>query len=332
MNYMRNILAVTMSAGLLFMTGSAFAQGKKSFDAASVKVAAPLDMAKLTAAAQRGEMPDIGVHAGPGSIDIKYTSLKELIAYAYKLKPYQITCPDWMSSQRFDILAKYPSGATKADVPEMLKSLLAERFKLVAHMESKEQPVLGLVVAKGGPKLVEAQGTPVAIDESKELAAGEQQQDTPDGPVRMKMDMKTGGGTLDMGTKGKVTFGLNQATMSLKMDADQITMGGFVEMVTQFSQMLGGSTKTVVDMTNLKGNYKIALDFPLAEILKMAQAAGMDISAANVPGAPGAGAASEPGSGSLFESIAALGLKMENRKAVIDQLVVDKAEKTPTEN
>src|ERR1039458_5970133 len=80
-------------------------------------------------------------------------SLKRLILTAYKLKPYQVSGPDWMDSVRFDILSKIPEGGTKDQVPEMLQALLAERFKLTAHRETKEQPVYGLVVGKDGPKL-----------------------------------------------------------------------------------------------------------------------------------------------------------------------------------
>ena len=61
-----------------------------------------------------------------------------------------------MKTERFDILAKMPEGATKEQVPEMLQSLLAERFGLTFHKEMREQPVYAPVVAKGGPKLKES--------------------------------------------------------------------------------------------------------------------------------------------------------------------------------
>ena len=83
-------------------------------------------------------------------------SLADLIRVAYRVKPYQLSGPDWMTAERFDVLAKMPEGATREQVPEMLKALLAEPFKLAVHRESKEHAVYALVVGKGGPKLKES--------------------------------------------------------------------------------------------------------------------------------------------------------------------------------
>lgn len=74
------------------------------------------------------------------------------MSYAYGVKPYQITGPDWLATMRFDIVAKMPEGSKK-DAPKMLQALLEERFKLTTHRASAEHPVLALVVGKGGPKL-----------------------------------------------------------------------------------------------------------------------------------------------------------------------------------
>jgi uncharacterized protein (TIGR03435 family) len=87
----------------------------------------------------------------------------------------------------------------------------------------------------------------------------------------------------------------------------------------------------VIDMTGLQGHYNVAIDFSLADLLKMAQAVGVNIPAAPGGGAPGGLAASDPGaSSSLADAVKALGLKLESRKAPIEQLVVDNADKTPT--
>jgi uncharacterized protein (TIGR03435 family) len=107
-------------------------------------------------------------------------------------------------------------------------------------------------------------------------------------------------------------------------------------MLTQFSKMGGGSGRQVVDMTELKGNYQVAIDFALTDLLQMARSAGFDIPAGG-PGGPGAGpaeAASDPGgaASSITTAVQALGLKLEPRKAMVDQLIVDHVEKTPTEN
>ena len=105
---------------------------------------------------------------------------------------------------------------------------------------------------------------------------------------------------------------------------------------------MGGSTgREVVDETGLKGNYQTAVNISLADLLAAARAQGMNIpTPPPSPGAQGAPAnapavpeASEPSGGSsIYDSVQALGLKLEPRKATIEQLTVDHVEKTPTEN
>src|ERR1017187_1954081 len=81
-------------------------------------------------------------------VDVRYMSLYNLLLTAYRLKPFQLAGPDWLKTQRFDIEAKLPEGAAKNRVPEMLQALLAERFKLAVHRETKDQQVYALVVGK----------------------------------------------------------------------------------------------------------------------------------------------------------------------------------------
>ena len=122
-----------------------------AFEVASIKPAAPLN---------RGQIFSGQAHAGmkvdAARVDIGSMSLADLIRVAYRVKPYQISGPDWMASERFDVLAKLPEGASSGQVPEMLQALLAERFKLAVHRESKEHAVYALVVGKNGPKLKES--------------------------------------------------------------------------------------------------------------------------------------------------------------------------------
>jgi hypothetical protein len=69
-----------------------------------------------------------GLHVEGARVDLGMMSLTTLILLAYKVEPFQITGPDFPPLTRFDIQAKMPAGATKAQVPEMLQALLAERF------------------------------------------------------------------------------------------------------------------------------------------------------------------------------------------------------------
>ena len=62
----------------------------------------------------------------------------------------------WRGDGRWDIKAKLSDGASQDHVPEMMLSLLVERFKLAAHHEDRESPAYELVVDKGGPKFKEA--------------------------------------------------------------------------------------------------------------------------------------------------------------------------------
>jgi len=251
-----------------------------------------------------------------------------------------------MAATRFDIVAKMPAGSKKEDAPKMLQTLLEERFKLTTHRASAEHPVLALVAGKGGPKLKASAEKPVAIDESAPLKPGELKMDSAEGPVRVKVDVATGSSVIDMGLQGKMSYRLDPATRTFHIDFSMVTMTGFADMITQLFTQLGGTGgRQVMDMTGIQGNYDASIELSLAEILAMARAAGADIPAGPPPGAPGgapggpggpgnAPVASDPGGGgtSLTDAVQSMGLKLESRKATVDQLIVDRIEKTPTEN
>jgi uncharacterized protein (TIGR03435 family) len=333
-NDMRKVLRrFTVVWCLAWAVAVAPAQTKPTFEVASVKPTA-LDMAKLMAGVQNGEMPRVGPRVDGARAEYIFMALKDLISLAYKVKPYQITGPDWMASQRFDIIAKLPDGASKDDVPMMLQALLADRFKLALHRESKEGPVLALVVGKGGPKMRESPEAPKPIDADAPLAPGERQIDGPDGPMRMTVN-RNGSSTMNMGAKGTVSYSMDPATRSMKIEASQVTTGGLADMLSSFSQLTGGGQQ-VKDMTGLTGNYQVAFSFSLEDLINMARAQGVAVP--NLPAAASAAAmpadaASDPGgSSSLVQAVQSMGLKLESRKAMVEQLVIDHVEKTPTEN
>jgi len=145
-----------------------------------------------------------------------------------------------------------------------------------------------------------------------------------------------------MGLQGKMSYSLNPATQSFHIDFSMTTMAGFADMITQlFTQLSGGTGgRQVVDMTGIKGNYDATVELSLAEMIAMARAAGADIPT-GVPGEPAGGGrgnapavASDPSGGgsSLTDAVQSMGLKLESRKATVDQFIVDHIEKTPTEN
>jgi uncharacterized protein (TIGR03435 family) len=316
---------------LILLAAFASAQPKPAFEVASVRPTT-LDLQQLAAQARSGQIPRIGPRVDGARAEYIFVSLKELIILAYNVKPYQITGPDWLGGQRFDIQAKIPDGASRDDVPKMLQSLLEERFQLQLHRETKEHPVLALVVGKGGPKLKEAAEAPKPIDPNAPLAPGERQIDGPDGPVRMTVNPNGGGATMNMGAKGTITYRADPATRSLNLDASQTTMAGLADMLTSFSQASAGVP--VKDMTGLTGYYQVALSFSLEDLANIARAQGYDVP--NRPAeAPSAGlpeASTPAGSTTLFQAVHSLGLNLEPRKAMIEQLIIDHIEKTPTAN
>jgi uncharacterized protein (TIGR03435 family) len=138
-------------AALLF----ALAQGP-GFEVASIKPAPPPSQGRMM----------VGVKRDAGRVTYSGMPLKMLITTAYRVKPYQVSGPGWLDSERFEIVAKLPEGANAEQIPEMLQALLAERFGLKLHRETKELPVLALVVGKNGPKLEEVDAPPAAASPS----------------------------------------------------------------------------------------------------------------------------------------------------------------------
>ena len=337
---MRVRLAGLVVAGAL-LCGVAQAQlqthtAKPEFDVASVHVSAPLDRAKLAAQMQAGQMPNFGMHLDGLRAEYNYMTLKQLIVAAYKVKPYEITSPDWMDTEHYDIVARMPEGSTRDDAAPMLKSLLEDRFHLEAHTESQDRPVLALVVAKGGPKLKDSPA-PEPIDESAPLKQGERKMDLPDGPARMTITVDPNKGmaqVVNMGTRGTYNQKIDFAAMTAQIDGTGVSMAGFVDMLSQIMQIGGGPSKPVIDETGLKGHYEVALNLSLADLMAAARAQGGGPQGGSPGGNGAAPQASDPGGAgsTVYASVEKLGLKLNSQKAVVQQLVVDSADKTPTEN
>ena len=105
-----------------------------------------------------------------------------------------------------------------------------------------------------------------------------------------------------------------------------MTMANFADMLTRCD---AGDGRVVVDMTGLAGHYEVALDIPIA---KMGGIAGTSVPNPNVQESRPAEIASDPGGGSVLRSLRSLGLNLEDRKMLVEQLIIDHAEKVPTEN
>jgi uncharacterized protein (TIGR03435 family) len=229
-----------------------------------------------------------------------------------------------------------PDGSTKDDAPAMLQTLLAERFKLAVHRDKEEHKVLALIAAKSGPKLKESPTAPADIDPNTPLQPGERKIDSDEGPVIMKTNTD-GSMNMNMGKRGTFTENFDMSSQSMHIDASTMTMDGLADMLTTMMQMGGSGGPQVVDKTGLKGNYQISLDLSLASLIAAAQAqAGVGAGPVSAGGASAvnpANTASDPeGGNNVGSSLGQMGLKLEERKATVERLVVDHMEKTPAED
>jgi len=84
--------------------------------------------------------------------------LKAVIQWAYHMQAIQVSGPGWLESDRFDINAKSSGPVPTERLRQMTQTLLAERFKLTFHKETKEMPAYVVTVAKGGHKLKQSEG------------------------------------------------------------------------------------------------------------------------------------------------------------------------------
>ena len=128
------------------VSGAIHAQEPK-FEVASVKALPPGSrFAPMTQDATRFTAPS--------------TNLWVLVARAYGVDADQVMAPDWLNTSMYSVAANIPDGATKEQFSLMLQNLLAERFRLTVHRETKVIDGYELVVGKGGSKLKEAEPGP----------------------------------------------------------------------------------------------------------------------------------------------------------------------------
>jgi uncharacterized protein (TIGR03435 family) len=275
-----------------------------AFEVASIKPAEPLNAERMMAGQQR-----ITVNVDAARVDFSDISLAELIRAAYRVKLYQISGPDWVTTSRFNVVAKLPEGAKAEQVPEMLRTLLAERFHLVLHDSSKEMPVYALVAGKDGPKLKESPPD-----------------DAPDAPAPAANDSRPGAGARNLspmsteGPNGSTRMSVGQNGLHLEMK--KMTLPSLIDWLSRFTD------RPVVDQTELTGHYDLTLNVSRDEMLNAARNAGMAVDAARR--APDG--ATDPGGDSVFASLQKVGLKLDPRRLPVTLLVVDRMDRTPTEN
>lgn len=320
----------------LLPAGAVLAQStadQLTFEVASVKPAEPQTPGRMM----------VGMRGGPGTPDpgqatFSNVTQRVLLARAYGVQDYQISGPGWLDSERYDIVAKVPKGATKEQFMVMLQNLLAERFKLTLHHETKELPLYALVVAKNGPKLKET--APPATDESAARdGAGPADGGPPPGPGP-GFGPPPGEGGMPRPQMGKDGFpklppGAGRGGVMMLMMPGRARMIGNGQPISKLADALARQLgRPVTDKTGLKGNYDFTLDFDPEGSM------GGRGTMMRMPGGPPPGGGDGPGANppeteaaSLFTALQEqLGLKLEQKKGPLDLLVIDHSEKAPVEN
>ena len=262
------------------------------YDVASIRAVIPGSRRSILSGRPFSETPD--------GLVAKLVTLKLLIQWAYAVDNYQISgAPDWLSSERYDIDAKFDSSA--ADElqklspndrilarQQMLQALLAERFNLTIHREKKELQVYALIVAKNGPKLQEAKLDDTESSKSK------------GGPASGTGSMVVGGSWGQM--KGYAS-----------------PLANLTGMLTTYLH------RPVLDRTDLTGKYDFTLRWTPDENQPQPSSAFQGPPGSSPNGIP----STEPsGSPSLFTAIQEqLGLKLESGKGPVEFVVIDHVER-----
>ena len=103
------------------------------FEVASVK--------KLDTSGAPGDIPR-NADPAPGHFNMRNVPLRMLLEWAYRLKDYEISGPDWIKiDERYEVIAKAAGPVPESQVRQMLQTLLVERFQMKVHRESRELPV-----------------------------------------------------------------------------------------------------------------------------------------------------------------------------------------------
>jgi uncharacterized protein (TIGR03435 family) len=124
------------------------AQPKPTFEAVSIKpVPAPTPQDGISGAFR----PVFSFDAT--HLESRNFPLTVILARAFQVDLSQISAPDFASQTYFEVLAKAPAGTTREQLPEMLQAMLAERFKLTFHRETREYETTVITVGKSGMKL-----------------------------------------------------------------------------------------------------------------------------------------------------------------------------------
>ena len=310
----RAIVGVCVVGTVLCGTVGSAAQSKPrlSFEVASVRVSSP-------------DTGPRNLHRTTGTRVDRITTLGALLREAFRQPSfYRIAAPDWVDAVIVEIQATMPPGATIQQVPDMLQTLLEERFGLVSHREARPTDAYELVIAAGGAKMKEVEpldelDKEVHLDPISGLPQRQvYARDTPDGQVRVFQ--VPGGGSTRMTSRTLY----EQRTIQ---NAGSILTATRMSMAELVSELETNVDKPIVDRTGLTGLYQFTLELPRGEVVdRLLQTLRARVGR-STPGD------AEPRSGiSVFTSLESLGVRLERRRAPVDMIVVDAISRTPTAN
>jgi uncharacterized protein (TIGR03435 family) len=256
----------------------------------------------------------------PTSFNVTNLPLRMLITQAYRLSAYQLVgAPSWIDSERFDINAKAPEGSNPNQTTLMLRGLLADRFKLKVHTETREVPTYALVLARSdgklGPKLSKTTDDCQKIQEERQAAikaAG-------GGPGRGRGPLPPGIMPAP-GERPICTTSMN-ATPPTGGGSPVITMRAGGQTIASLVRTLSSNlNRQVIDRTGLEGLYDFELQYGMQQAGPTTTQPGGNTPAAPIDDGP-----------TIFDSLRELGLKLESERGPVEHLVIDSVQR-PTED
>ena len=274
--------------------------GDRHFEVASVKpMLSPFDQGRMSANGGAVELSRIGISTQPGGRFTAGTvTLKQLIANAFDVRDYQIEGgPPWLTSDYFEVTANAGADASPDDVRSMLRTLLAERFGLRTHTDTRQAPLHVLMLARADGRLGSGlkRTTPECIQQIEDRKAG-----------------KSTGQAFNSNNRPTAPVCGAVFTMVNANGAQMVMMGGMelTSLVRQISTQLAAP---VVDRTGLTGLFDITLEFMSARRIG-GRAPGLDPNSTEPMPVP-IEAAIQP----------QLGLKLEKETGPLPIVVIDAA-------
>jgi uncharacterized protein (TIGR03435 family) len=250
----------------------------------------------------------LGMHSDGAQVRFDFLSLRDLTRIAWQVKDYQVLGPDWIASERYTVTAKVPEGNfTEDQKREMLQNLLLDRFGLKYHNEKKEFAVYALEQGKNGVKMKET--PPEASGEAAPPPKG----------LNVSASGSEKGVFVDLGGGAYFTFTDN------KFVGHKITMPRVVDSLAMYLE------KPLVDQTGLPADKAYDLTLPITSddyrvmLIRSAIHAGIQLP-------PQALQIADGSIDSFYSALDTAGLKLESKRAPIDVIVVDSANKAPSDN